>query len=285
MRIPLNEFEQLIDERILKRGLSYFKGGAITDFSEISTGEYEAIVSGTEEYTVQIEISNNIITEHNCDCPYDMGAVCKHVVAVIFHLQQDKIELDQSSNSKPTKKKIKSVSLEVKELLKSISHNELIDFVQKNSKKDKKFRNYFLASFAHLSQNQSKEFYQKQIHSILQTAAGRDGWIGWNDMKYVVNTTGPFLENAEKYLANANFENVFFISTALLEEMTEAYVEDGIKLYMGYQAKEIYKTIKKLFEKNKDLNPSKEFSAYSFLLPLCPIILYGLLFIILESFY
>ena len=68
MRIPLNEFEQLIDEKILKRGLSYFKGGAITDFSEISTGEYEAIVSGTEEYTVQLEISNNTITEYHCDC-------------------------------------------------------------------------------------------------------------------------------------------------------------------------------------------------------------------------
>ncbi len=230
MRIPLNEFEQLIDEKILKRGLSYFKGSAITDFSEISNGEpacrtgrYEAIVSGTEEYTVQLEVSDNTITEHNCDCPYDMGPVCKHVVAVIFHLQQDELELNQPSISKPRKKKTKSVSQQVKELLKEISHKELIDFVQENSKKDKKFRNYFLASFGHLSQNQSKEFYQKQIHSILQSAAGRDGWIGWSDMKYVVNTTEPFLENAEKYLANNNFENVFFISTALLEEMTEAF--------------------------------------------------------------
>ena len=108
-------------------------------------------------------------------------------------------------------------------MLKAISHQELIDFIQENSKKDKKFRNYFLASFGHLSQDQSKEFYQKQIHSILQTAAGRDGWIGWSDMKYVVNTTEPFLENAEKYLDNNNFENVFFISTAILEEMTEAF--------------------------------------------------------------
>jgi len=57
----------------------------------------------------------------------------------------------------------------------------------------------------------------------LQTAAGRDGWIGWSDMKYVVNTTEPFLQNAEKYLVSNNFENVFFISTALLEEMTEAF--------------------------------------------------------------
>jgi len=223
MKIPLNEFEQLIDEKILKRGLSYFKSGAITDFSEVSNGEYEANVSGTEEYTVQLEISNNTITEHNCDCPYDMGPVCKHVVAVIFHLQQDELELNQPNFTIPKKKKTKSVSQQVKELLKAISHNELIEFVQENSKKDKKFRNYFLASFGHLSQNQSKEFYQKQIHSILQSAAGRDGWIGWSDMKYVVNTTEPFLENAEKYLTNNNFENVFFISTALLEEMTKAF--------------------------------------------------------------
>jgi len=223
MNIPLNEFEQIIDEKILKRGLSYFKGGAITDFLEISSGEYEVIVSGTEEYNVRIKIRNNIITEHNCDCPYDMGAVCKHVVAVIFHLQQDKLELNEPSISKPRKKKAKSVSQQIKELLKVISHKELIEFVQENSKKDRKFRNYFLASFGYLSQDQSKEFYQKQIHSILQTAAGRDGWIGWNDMKYVVNTTEPFLENAEKYLLNNNFENVFFISTALLEEITEAF--------------------------------------------------------------
>ena len=223
MIIPLNEFEQVIDEIILKRGLTYFKDGAITDFSEFSNGEYEASVSGTEEYTVQLEIRNNIITEHNCDCPYDIGAVCKHVVAVIFHLQQDNLELNKPSVSKPRKEKTKSVSQQVKELLKAVSHKELIDFVQENSKKDKKFRNYFLASFGHLSQNQSKAFYQKQIHSILESAAGRDGWIGWSDMKYVVNTTEPFLENAEKYLANNSFENVFYISTVLLEEMTEAF--------------------------------------------------------------
>ena len=224
MRIPLNEFEQLIDETILKRGLAYFKGGAITDFSEISNGEYEAIVSGTEDYTVQLEVENNAIIEHNCDCPYDMGAVCKHVVAVIFHLQQDELELNESSpNSPEKKKKTKSVNQQVKELLKAISHNELIEFVEENCKKDKKFRNYFLASFGHLNQNQSIEFYQKQIHSILQTAAGRDGWIGWSDMKYVVKATEPFLENAEKYLQKKNFENVFFISTALLEEITKAF--------------------------------------------------------------
>jgi hypothetical protein len=43
-----------------------------------------------------------------------------------------------------------------------------------------------------------------------------------------------------------------------LMEISKSYVQDGIKLYIGYHAKDIYRTIKKLFEKNKDLNPSVE---------------------------
>jgi len=263
MKIPLNEFEQVIDETILKRGLDYFKGGAITDFSEISTGEYEAIVSGTEEYTVQLESKNNIIIEHNCDCPYDMGPVCKHVVAVIFYLQKAVLELDRANLQKPRKKKTVSVSQQVTELLKAITHRELIEFVQENSKKDKKFRNYFLASFGHLSQSQSKEFYQKQIHTILQTAAGRDGWIGWSDMKYVINTTKPFLENAEKYLASNNFKNVFYISTALLEEMTEAYqYGDDSNGDLGFFVESATALLSKLTQENLPKTLKEEIFGY-----------------------
>lgn len=229
MQIPLTEFEQLIDEKILKRGLDYFKSGAISDFLEILPGEYEAMVFGTEEYTVHLKVKNNIITTHHCDCPYDFGPVCKHIVAVIFYLQQDILTVDLRTVVENKKKKTKSVSQQIKELLQIISHKELIDFVQENSKKDKEFRNYFLASFGHLSQDQSKEFYQKQIRSILQAAKGRDGWIGWHEMKYVVNSNQVFLDNSEKYLINQNFENVFYISTALLEEMTKAlqYADDS----------------------------------------------------------
>ncbi len=263
MKILLNEFEQLIDENILKRGLAYFQGGAIKDFSEISNGEYEAIVSGTEEYTVQLEINNNTVVEHNCDCPYDKGPVCKHVIAVIFYLQQDELELNQISTNSPKKKKTKSVNKEINDLLKAISHNELIDFVTENCKKDKKFSNYFLASFGHLSQSQSKEFYQKQIHSILQTAAGRDGWIGWSDMKYVVNTTEPFLENAEQYLKKKDFENVFFISTALLEEMTKAiqYGDDS-NGDLGYFVESARELLSKLAKEKTSETLKKEIFEY-----------------------
>ena len=93
MNIPLNEFEQHIDEDILKRGLQYFKKGYVTSVDELSGGEYEAIVEGSDTYIVQLQLKNGSLTTCNCTCPYDWGPICKHEVAVMFYLQQDALGL------------------------------------------------------------------------------------------------------------------------------------------------------------------------------------------------
>ncbi len=263
MKIPLSEFEQFIDEKILKRGWNYFKNGTVSDFSEIAIGSYEAMVSGTEEYTVHLEVENNTIVAYNCDCPYDLGPVCKHIVAVIFHLQQNELDLNQPNTSQSKKKKTKSVTQQITELLQIISHKELMAFVQENTQRDKRFRNNFLASFGHLNQNQSKEFYQQQIHSILKTATGRDGWISWNEMKNVVNTTQTFLDNSEKYLEGRIFNSVFYINTALLEEMTDAlqYADDS-NGEIGYFIDSATENLLKLTQENLPLALKEELFEY-----------------------
>ena len=222
MKIPLNEFEQIIDETILKRGLSYFKNGFVTEFVEISNGEYEANVSGTEEYTVHLGVKNNIIVEHNCDCPYDMGPVCKHIVASIFYLKQDELNLNQKNILPTKKKKSKTVTQQLKEVFDKVSHQDLKEFIQDQSKMDKQFRNLFLSSFAHLNESQSKEFYQKQIQSIVNSATDRHGFIGWHEMKYLEQGIDPIITISEKQLESKNYINAIYICTALMEEMTEA---------------------------------------------------------------
>jgi len=222
MKIPLNQFEQIINETILKRGLSYFKNGHITDFTEISNGEYEATVSGTEEYTVRLKIKNDTIVEHYCDCPYDMGPVCKHIVASIFYFKQDELNLNNQSKSFTKRKKSKSVTQQLNEVLEKISHKELKEFIQEHSKTDKQFRNLFLSSFAHLNESQSKEFYQKQIKAVINSATDRHGFIGWHEMKYLEQGIDPIIIIAEKQFASTNYKNAIYISIALMEEMTEA---------------------------------------------------------------
>ena len=116
MNIPINEFEQHIDEDILKRGLQYFKKGYVTQVDELSGGEYEAVVEGSETYIVNLTLQHGVITQQDCTCPYDWGPVCKHEVAVMFYLQQEELGLTPTSKKqtvpetgtikkKPAKKK------------------------------------------------------------------------------------------------------------------------------------------------------------------------------------
>ncbi|MFC2138621.1 SWIM zinc finger domain-containing protein [Bacteroidota bacterium] len=234
MQIPLTEFEQYIDETILKRGLSYFKNGHVNEPEEISSGEYEAIVEGTEDYTVQLTLKKGIITEYICDCPYDMGPVCKHVVAVIFHLQQDELELiNKTKRTKsvkaPKTEKHKTVVDQVNELLEKVTHDELKQYIRKKAAQNTTFRNLFLSSFAQHNTDESKELYVKQVKSILRSASDRHGFIDWSASRHVGNAVENLLESAQKQIDSKNYKSAVFMCTAVMEQMTEAlqYSDDS----------------------------------------------------------
>lgn len=234
MQIPLNQFELYIDETILNRGLSYFKKGHVHEPEEIGLGEFEAIVEGSEDYTVRLTIKKGIITDYVCDCPYDMGPVCKHVAAVIFYLQQDELGLNKKTkgvkterNSKPAKRK--TVAQQVDELLDKATYDELKQFVREKASANTPFRNLFLSSFAQLNSDESKELYIQQVKSIIKTASDRHGFIDWSASKLVGNAVDNLLATAEKQIINRNYKSAVFISTAVMEQMTEAlqYSDDS----------------------------------------------------------
>ncbi len=247
MQIPLNQFEQYIDVTILKRGLQYFKNGQVNEPEEISPGEYEAIVEGNEDYTVQLTLKNGIITEHVCDCPYDMGPVCKHVAAVIFYLQQDELELNKkkkrtktNQSAKPVKRK--TVAQQVDELLEKATHDELRQFVREKASANAPFRNLFLSSFAQYNSDESKELYAKQVKSILKTASDRHGFVDWSASRIVGKAIDNLLVSAQKQINNRNYKSAVFICTAVMEQMTEAlqYSDDsngdiGGSIYTAYE--------------------------------------------------
>ncbi len=215
MHIPLHHFEDYIDETILRRGLSYYKNGQVHEPEEIRTGEYEAIVEGTEDYTVRMTMNNAVITEHVCNCPYDMGPICKHVVAVIFYLQQDELDLQQKAVktklvAAKKKKKRKTIPEQVDELLEKAAHDELKQFVREQAKLNVSFRNLLLSSFVQ---------YNKD----------RDGSFDWYDARQVGNGVDHLLESAKKQIDNQNFKSAVFICTAIMEQMVGAleYTDDS----------------------------------------------------------
>lgn len=237
MEIPLSHFEEYIDEPILKRGLSYFKNGFVHEPEEIRPGDYEAVVEGSEDYTVKLSISNGVITEHSCDCPYDMGPVCKHVAAVVFYLEQEELGLTQStkkgstkkakaSSSKPSKRK--TLAQQVDDLLGKVTHDELILFVRNQAANDSLFRDSLLASFAQYNPNESKALYTKQVKTLIKVARGKYGFLDSSGAEYVSNELSSMLGLANHYIRKGNHKSAFFICTAIMDELISAleYADD-----------------------------------------------------------
>ena len=71
----------------LEKGLDHYESGAVSDLKTTECG-YEAVVLGSREYHVEIELNDGEISGMYCDCPYaDDGSFCKHMAAVLFEIE------------------------------------------------------------------------------------------------------------------------------------------------------------------------------------------------------
>lgn len=235
MNIPLSSFEHHIEEVILKRGLAYFKKGHIEAFEELSPGEFECVVVGTEAYTVRLRLEQGNVVDYVCSCPYDLGAVCKHIAASIFYLLQGELGLtvDSTSNNrrigqskstdKESKKSSKKTTAEkIGTVLDKFSHDDLKQYVLEILLKRRDLREVFLAKFGFEVDAESKARYAKQIKAILRSAMGRSRFIDWRHIGEVGTKLNEMILVAHQHLENRNYQSVVFLCTALLEELTKA---------------------------------------------------------------
>ena len=233
MQIPLSQFEQVIDEKILKRGLSYYKKGLVRQLEEVSPNTYEAMVEGTEDYTVQLTVNKGVVTEYVCDCPYDQGPVCKHVAAVLFKLLEEPLQLNQkqtktksaSKTKTATGKKRKTITEQISEMLDKASKEELIRLIKEETAKNTTFRNRIMLALEQYNDDISKDFYAKQIKSILRSARGNYGFMDWQSSKAVGHSTEQLLDIAQKASENKNYQNALFICFAVMEVLIPALSE------------------------------------------------------------
>ena len=100
MRIRLDNFRNFVPSKIWSRGAAYFEDGAVVELEEISRGQWRATVEGTEDYDVEISLDGDEVLSWMCDCPYDGGDICKHVVAAVLAVREQRgKELETTSDA------------------------------------------------------------------------------------------------------------------------------------------------------------------------------------------
>jgi hypothetical protein len=218
----LNDFEKHIDSVILRRGLDYYEDGCVTELKELKKNEWSAVVEGTAVYHVKVIVADGRITSSKCDCPYDMGPVCKHEVAVYYTIRDGTPDKEENDVRETGDEKIKR-------LLGKLGKEELLAVIVEHALDNDRFYNYIVARYESTGKAESKTSYKKFIRSCLNAASDRYGFIDYHNAYDAAEGASRLITDAHAALNNKEYEKAIHIAQAVIEEMVPSleYTDDS----------------------------------------------------------
>lgn len=247
--MKINNFMKHINSTILQRGYDYYHEGNVVDAYDQRENEYIFQVQGSEDYEVVVKIDENgEILSSDCDCPYDFGPICKHQAAAYFKLSE--ILNIKENNTKSKQRVAKQPG--IREVLNSISKEELIDIIIDITKKDSTLKNSLILRYSKGDTKQELEKCKRLIDSIVRKYGGREGFITYREAYDFVCEMEEILEKIrvtkDKLLA-------LDIAFLLLNEAIEAlqYTDDSDG-YIGSLVTETLEQIGETIADNTDLD-------------------------------
>ncbi|MVT11993.1 SWIM zinc finger family protein [Chitinophaga tropicalis] len=217
----LKQFELQISDKIIHRGREYYENAAVVGFCETGKGFWHAEVMGTETYEVEVELfRKDKIKSYSCDCPYD-GAICKHVVAVLFLLREEIINT-------AVPKKV-TAETDFSKLLQKISLEEYQEFILAYAARDENFKSLFERHFANKDNNiDVGRRYTELLKSLIRDNSNR-GFIDYRSVVRLAKEINGLLDEGRQYILKGNFSNAFIVLRAVLTEIIEliTYCDDS----------------------------------------------------------
>ena len=254
--ITLDNFEDFVPYKIWMRGEEYYETDAVSELEEISPGEWTATVEGTDDYNVEISMDGNEIESWYCDCPYE-GEICKHVVATLLAIRDNRKKAGNSIFSKmkikaeeaPVLEEIKEVGkqpcpslVDIQQLLSFIDPQELSKFICEYASTNLEFKtalsNHFIAK--ELSLSSKGKDYRIEIQKVFKgfgyhkRSRYHNRYDNYDrDWKTIFNQMDTFLEKADFFLNLEAMDNSIAIALQVLRSIGENYddellYDDGI---------------------------------------------------------
>jgi hypothetical protein len=227
-KLTLKKFETLIDPVIVDRGLEYYKEGSVHNLEQEAPGLWLAIVEGTNKYRVAVFTQRSVIKDWDCNCPYDLGPVCKHVVAVLFEiadamlLEKKQQQTEKNSAPKKSKKKRKTQQEQLSEIFKKAGKEELKTFIEHEMVRDTSLRHSFLAYFADLIEEDLMPKYKRMVKNYINAASDRHGFIDYQHSYAFADNMQNLINKAEHLLSKGNFNDSIIICRAVIDGLSEA---------------------------------------------------------------
>ena len=225
-------WKYMFSDRILERGREYYFAGAVRNLKMTKDG-FTAEVEGSETYQVEIHLDNEKNVEYmGCSCPYARkGNECKHMAAVLYSAYG----ADNCGILNEVEKEIDTEETDIKEIIESMSKEELQNLVFDLLSKNKQEKQKFLIQHdgGKLSKNQIT-MMKEIIDDIIFTHIGYEDYIDCKDIEICCSELyGVLYENCTLLIDNGHCLAAFMITVYAINRLSEFEMDDrGGELYL-----------------------------------------------------
>ena len=219
----MNYWKDLFREHILARGEAYYYEGAVQDLEKTEHG-YHAMVEGTEDYEVDIELEDGQICEMYCTCPYaDDGNNCKHMAAVLYEIeeQEEADSLTEGSGSDQSKE-------ELKEIIEKIPEMELRSFVKQLAGQDNEIRNTLMTRYAVRIDEKQMHRLKQGVDQIVWEYGDRSGFIDYqNAWDFTHEMTGYLTDKVDTLMERSCWRQAFELTNYVFQTIGNIGMDDS----------------------------------------------------------
>ena len=227
-------WKKLFAIHILERGYDYYCDDAVENM-EISDDIIRADVIGTEDYEVEISLSNGEVTDMYCSCPYALdGRNCKHMAAVLYEWSENYMDEEEETErtdllkSEFTINSYEKKRTVVEELVVGAKEEDVRSFLMSILTEDEKL----LLRFHNMVNKQvtleDVNNYIRQIDVIADRYLGRNYFISYYEAKGFISELQEIIdEDICSMIDNGNYLSAFEIINYIFVLIGDVDMDDS----------------------------------------------------------
>lgn len=222
----IEDLIDIVDEKVLQRGQDYHREGRVLSLEQTGEEAWRAEVEGTERYEVRVDWDSEGEFTCECTCPFDWGPVCKHVIAVLYAIEDHGPEaVDGEAIQTP-----ESTSEQVRAILENLPREALVDLLVEFAEDDRSINLDIRARYGETDRD--KKTYLRMAREALRLGQNRHGFIDSWGATRAFGGLDALLTRASDVLKAGYPMEAVPIAQAVLETTAQVYenADDSIGL-------------------------------------------------------
>ena len=230
-------WKKLFAIHILERGYDYYCDDAVENM-EISDNIIRADVIGSEDYEVEISLSNGEVTDMYCSCPYALdGRNCKHMAAVLYEWSENEAEEKKEEENaintdlfQPAytvnshKKKLTAVE----ELVRSANEEDVRSFLAAVLAEDEKLLLRFHNIINKQVTREDINNYIRQVDIIADRYLGRNHFISYYEADGFISELEEIIdEDVRRMIDNGDYLSAFEVMNYIFVLIGDVDMDDS----------------------------------------------------------